>query len=160
VSAGTGSGAENRRTLFSDRPSADDLTRNGAGASQDTPFRYHSGVDLEMEVRQPQAAGGGTNLLHEAEPTPPHPLGSLEAQLNGNWRVMDDPLQWILQRKKGSPRKKNSGWRNRSFCRTRERLLRCVREHCGEVDNDARAQLQALADYHPDWEPREIAERT
>jgi hypothetical protein len=33
---------------------------------------------------------------------------------------------------------------------TREGLLRCVREYCGQVDNDALAQLQALPDYHPD----------
>jgi hypothetical protein len=84
----------------------------------------------------------------------------LLAQLNANWRVVDDPLQWILQRKKGNPRKKNYGWRNRSFCRTREGLLGCVREYCGDVDAGAQAQLEALPDYHPDWEPREIAERT
>ena len=65
---------------------------------------------------------------------------------------MDDPLQWILQRKKGNPRKKSSGWQNRSFCRTREGLARCLREYCGEVDVDALAELQELPDWHPDLE--------
>ena len=65
---------------------------------------------------------------------------------------MDDPLQWKLQRKKGNPRSKNSGWRDRSFCRTRETLLRCVREYCGAVDVWALAKVQALPEWHPDWD--------
>jgi hypothetical protein len=73
----------------------------------------------------------------------------LVVQLNGTGGVVDDPLQWILQRKKGTPRKKNSGWRSRSFCRTREALLRCVREYCGEVNVDCLAELQALPNWHP-----------
>ena len=68
-------------------------------------------------------------------PSPPaHPSNRVIAQLNANWRVVDDPLQWILQRKQGNPRKKNSGWQDRSFCTSREGLLRCIREYCGEVD--------------------------
>ena len=47
---------------------------------------------------------------------------------------MDDPLQWKLQRKKGNQRTKNPGWRDRSFCRMKGTLLRCIREYCGEVD--------------------------
>ena len=35
---------------------------------------------------------------------------------------------------KAIPCKKNSGWQDRSFCMTRDGLLRCVREYCGEVD--------------------------
>ena len=77
---------------------------------------------------------------------PAHPSNRLLAQLNTNWRAVDDPLQWILQRRKGNPRKKNSGWRNRSFCRTRDALLRCVREHCGEIDPEALATLKELPD--------------
>ncbi len=65
---------------------------------------------------------------------------------------MDDPLQWILQRKEGNPRKKNSGWQGRSFCRTRKALLRCIREYCGEIDANALAKLQAFPDWHPDWD--------
>jgi hypothetical protein len=58
--------------------------------------------------------------------------------LNTKWRVVgDDPSQWILQRYR-TPR-----WRDHSFCRTREGLLRCVREYCGEVT----ALLRALSDW-------------
>jgi hypothetical protein len=53
-------------------------------------------------------------------PSPPaHPSNRLITQLNSNWRVLDDPLQWILQRRKGNPRKRNSRWIDRSFCTTR-----------------------------------------
>jgi hypothetical protein len=58
----------------------------------------------------------------------------------------------MLQQKKGNPRKKNFGWQNRSFCRTREGLLRCIREYCGEVDADGLAKLHALPDSHLDRE--------
>jgi hypothetical protein len=85
-------------------------------------------------------------------PRPAHPSNRLVAQLNERWRVVDDPLQWILQRKKGNPRKKNSGWQGRSFCRTRDALLGCVAGHCGEVDDNSLAKLKSLPDWHPDWD--------
>jgi len=59
-----------------------------------------------------------------------------------------DPLQWILQRRRGNPRKKSSGWQSRSFCATREGLLRCIREYCGEIDTAAFALIKALPAYH------------
>jgi hypothetical protein len=58
----------------------------------------------------------------------------------------------VLQRRKGNPRKRNSGWHDRSFCTTREALLRCVRELCGVVDQQALDELQALPDFHSAWE--------
>jgi hypothetical protein len=100
-------------------------------------------------VRQPSLiapAGAALNSL----PCPvAHPSNRLIAQLNKNWRIVDDPLQWILQRRKGNPRKKNSGWQDRSFCTTRAGLLVCIRENCGEVDDDALTQLQVLPEFHP-----------
>jgi hypothetical protein len=70
-------------------------------------------------------------------------------QLNGHWRVVDDPLQWILQRRSGRPRSKNSGCRGRFFFRTREGLLACVREYCGPVEDWGLASLKALPECHP-----------
>jgi len=35
---------------------------------------------------------------------PAHPKNDIVAQLNATWRVVDDPLQWVLQRTKGNPR--------------------------------------------------------
>ena len=98
-----------------------------------------------------------------------HPSNRLVAQLNGKLgESWNDPLQWILQRKKGNPpRNKNSGWQGRSFCRTREGLLRCIREYCclpnqggsrcvheyRGVDGAALQQVHALPEWHIDWEP-------
>ena len=86
------------------------------------------------------------------------PSNRLIAQLNTNWRVTDDPLQWVLQRRQGNPRDKNSGWRDRSFCRTREALLRCVHEHCGDVEPTALAKLDALPSRHGQSGSLEVAE--
>jgi hypothetical protein len=79
---------------------------------------------------------------------PAHPSNRLVAQFNETWRVVDDRLQWRLQRKKGNPRSKNAGWRDRSFCTTRERLLRCVREYCGSVEPSALAMLTDLPEHY------------
>jgi len=79
---------------------------------------------------------------------PAHPSNRLVAQLNETWRVVDDPLQWRLQRKKGNPRSKNAGWRDRSFCTTREGLLRCVREYYGSVEPSALAMLTDLPEHY------------
>ena len=130
--------------ILSNRPAAVErlkLGDNSVGASL-----YSEGV------RQPNLvapAGVAPSVL----PCPlAHPSNRLIAHLNGSWRVVDDPLQWILQRRKGKPRKKNSGWRDRCFCRTRGGLLRSVRELCGEVDDEALAHLHALPEFHSDWE--------
>jgi hypothetical protein len=80
-----------------------------------------------------------------------HPSNRLVAQLNESWRVVDDSLQWRLQRKKGSPRKKNPGWQDRSFCTTRDGLVRCIREYCGDVDPAAIEKIDALREHHEEW---------
>jgi hypothetical protein len=103
-------------------------------------------------VREPSILEPLTTLPSHIVWAAAHPSNRLISQLNANWRVVDDPLQWILQRRKGKPRKKNCGWQDRSFCRTREGLLRSVRELCGEVDDKAPAQLHALPQFHSDWE--------
>jgi hypothetical protein len=78
----------------------------------------------------------------------PGSLNAFPTVLNSGWRVVDDPLQWILQRRNSKPDKKHSGWANRSYCRTREALLRCVREYCGIVDAEALERLETLPDFH------------
>ena len=103
---------------------------------------------LEKGVRQ---SSGPTPLPPRSSQVPfplALPSNRLLAQLNANWRVVDDSLQWILQRKRGKPRKKNSGWQDRSFCTTREGLERCIRDYCGEVDASVLARLGALPTDH------------
>ena len=122
---------------------------------------------LAQEVVRGQPVGATRHQASSKGPNDPaHPSKPVIAQLNEKWRVIDDPLQWILQRKKGNPRNKNSGWQPRSFCRTREALLRCVREHCCSPDNcqlrsireyrgvdkAALQQLRALPEWHLDWD--------
>jgi hypothetical protein len=108
----------------------------------------------QQRVRQQSLVDPATAASNDLPSPPAHPSNRLTAQLNKNWRVVDDPLQWILQRRKGNPRKKNSGWQDRSFCTTREGLLCCIREYCGEVNQNALADLQALPDYHDEEQPK------
>jgi len=92
--------------------------------------------------------GSGTPMPDTPETTPADSLKRFPVVLNDRWRIQDDPLQWLLQRRTGKADKKHSGWSNRSFCRTREGLLRCVREYCGIVDAEALKRLEALPDFH------------
>jgi len=78
---------------------------------------------------------------------PAHPSNPVVAQLNARWRVVDDGL-WVLQRRKGNPRRKNSGWVGSAFCGTKDALLRNILERCGPVDPSALTKLIALPDYH------------
>ena len=110
---------------------------------------------LEDGVRQPPIGREAVSLPNSVSKRPAHPSYRLVAQLNERWRVVDDPLQWILQRKKGNPRKKSSGWRDRSFCRTRGALLRCIAGYCKEIDATSLAKLKSLPDRHPDWDCRD-----
>jgi hypothetical protein len=99
-------------------------------------------------VRKPPSSRDGAVKANDVPERLAHPSNSSVAQLSATWRVVDDPLQWRLQRKKGNSRRKNSGWRNRSYYTTREGLLRCIREHCGEVEPAALAKLGALAEHN------------
>ncbi|ESY80660.1 hypothetical protein X740_12375 [Mesorhizobium sp. LNHC221B00] len=70
------------------------------------------------------------------------------AKLNSGWRVIEcrDGIQWILQRlagkRHGQPR-----WEGRSYCRSRQALLRFVHSCCGPVDVAGLALVETL----PDW---------
>ena len=66
-------------------------------------------------------------------------------QLNDQWRVVAcrDGIQWILQFR-NSAITAAGDWRGRSYCRTREALLRCCVHHCGPIGPIARAALEAL----------------
>jgi hypothetical protein len=77
-----------------------------------------------------------------------HPRQSFPVVLNANWRVVDHPLQWVLQQRKGNQRGKNTGWRGRLFFRTRSGLLGLLTEYCGQVAAQSRATLEALPERH------------
>ena len=82
-----------------------------------------------------------------------HPDPNVLAALNERWRVVVDPLQWIVQYRRNN-RGRSGGsedprsWEGRSFCRTRTALLRCIGEYCGEVDPSALSIIKALPEWH------------
>ena len=118
--------------------------------------RRHFGQDRPLDdpatpnrgVREGPPAPAARPNYQDRSKRPAHPSRRLVAQLDETWRVIADPLQWRLQRKKGNPRSKNSGWRDRSFCTTREGLLRCVREYCANVEPAALDKLATLPEHH------------
>ena len=90
---------------------------------------------------------GATPIPDTLENTPVLSLKQVPVQLNEGWRVSEDSIQWKLQRRCSKPGQK-AKWTGRSFCRTREALLRCVREYCGVVDAEALKRLEALPEWH------------
>jgi hypothetical protein len=78
----------------------------------------------------------------ESDDSYPH----LVTVLNNDWRVIEcrDGIQWILQYRNRAKTVARHGWRGRSYCRTKEALIRCCDEHAGEIGPDARLTLAAL----------------
>ena len=74
--------------------------------------------------------------------------GIVVAVLNRTWRVIRcrDGIQWILQ-SRDSLTAARGIWRGRSYCRTKEALLRVCAVHAGEINPTATAVLAALADW-------------
>jgi hypothetical protein len=66
-------------------------------------------------------------------------------RLNANWRVIicAARIQFVLQRRSGK-RHGRARWEGRSYCRTREALIRVSHEHAGAIDPAAAAVLAAL----------------
>jgi hypothetical protein len=71
--------------------------------------------------------------------------GNVVATLNRKWRVIRcrDGIQWILQ-SRDSLTATVGIWRGRSYCRTKEALLRVIAAHADEIDPTAAAVLAAL----------------
>lgn len=72
------------------------------------------------------------------------------AFLNDRWRVIlcRDGIQWVLQYAKQS--RHRTAWRGRSYCRSREGLLRACARHAGEITPGSRAILDRLPARVPD----------
>lgn len=68
------------------------------------------------------------------------------AVLNDRWRVRDDGLQWILERRQRRSNRRGTGWEGRSYCTQRRTLLGCVHDHCGDLDADALSAINRLPD--------------
>ena len=89
-------------------------------------------------------------LQTPARPEESDTYARVRVVLNPRWRVIvcKNSIQWILQfcrgQRHGRPR-----WEGRSFCRTREALVRCAREHAGEIAADAWAILLGIPERVP-----------
>lgn len=76
------------------------------------------------------------------------------ARLNDRWRVVDDPLQWMLQYRGGKTSDRGGSpniraWQGKRFCRTRDALIRDIREIViGDVDQAALRVIASLPDRH------------
>jgi hypothetical protein len=116
-------------------------------AAQRAESSSHAGATAGVRERLPSPCADVIPAATEYRPA--HPSQPFPVHLNSDWRVIDDPLQWILQSRKGNPRQKNPGWSARYFLRTRGGLLTYVREHCGEVEESALAGLRSLPEWHP-----------
>ena len=94
-------------------------------------------------VRQSNELASPPPSLADLPNRPAHPSNRLVAQLNASWRVIDDPLQWILQRRKGNPRARRTPAGETAPSAEREdALLRCVREYCGLPEVGTRDALK------------------
>lgn len=70
--------------------------------------------------------------------------------LNSRWRVrLDDPLQFVLEVRKGNARNRASGYLGSAYCVSRTALLRNIHKRAGHVSMAALAQVAALPDLHP-----------
>jgi hypothetical protein len=118
---------------------------SGSGADKRRPACQANPSEC---VREPREEGSGDIARPTRVERLAHPSSPLCVRLNPDWRVIDDPLQWVLQCRRGNPRAKNSGWESRFFLRTQSGLLAFVREHCGQVDPDALASLMTLPEWH------------
>lgn len=76
---------------------------------------------------------------------------AIVAQLSDGWRIIAcrSDIQWILQRSVGQ-RHGRTRWEGRSFCRTKEALIRFSRTHASPVDPAAQLLLDALPERFPE----------
>jgi hypothetical protein len=93
-----------------------------------------------LPVTNPQGRLLRAAALSESVEAYPH------VRLNAGWRVIvcRDGIQWVLQARNGTATVSSSDWRGRSYCRTREALIRCSDLEAGAIDPAAAAVLAAL----------------
>lgn len=80
-------------------------------------------------------------------------INTLPLVLNDRWRVVNDPIQWILQYRRrnmvlSAGSENPRAWEGKHYCRTRDALLRCIREYAGEVDPMAVAIIGTWPGWH------------
>jgi hypothetical protein len=108
-----------------------------------------AGPDSAMEpVRQTPCMWTG-NQTSETRKRPADRSKPVVAVLNDRWRVIEGAIEWILQKRKGRPTPKSTGWRARRYAQTRASLLDGIERLCGPVDPAALPVLRVLPEEHP-----------
>ena len=78
-------------------------------------------------------------------------------RLNANWRVADDPPQWVLEKRVREPQPgKTSGWQARKYIRTTDHLLKRIGEMCGTVGSEAIEIIRSWPVGYVTWKAREM----
>jgi hypothetical protein len=127
------------------------LAWNGAGPAP-CVHRGEAGIDLSAwRHRLSSRSNANVQATRLAESDDRYPAVAI---LNQRYRVIRcrDGIQWILQRRNipagtgGNRPERHSrdDWRGRSYCRTREALIRCCRAYSGEIDPAAVVALRTL----------------
>jgi hypothetical protein len=85
----------------------------------------------------------------KAESSDEYPIVAI---LNGRWRVIPcrHGIQWIFQSRNRAETVARNVWRGRSYCRTKEALIRVCDHHAGMIDPGARATLAGLPEWFPE----------
>jgi hypothetical protein len=93
---------------------------------------------LELSLQPARPAG-------ESDQTYPN------INLNDRWRVIEcrDGIQWVLQARNRAETVASDVWRGRSYCRTRQALIRCCDQYAGAINPAAVAALEALPERFP-----------
>ena len=117
-------------------------------------------ASLDQWVREPSNVRDAGSVPNQAVEGPAHPSNRLVAQLNATWRVVADPLQWRLQRRKGNPRTGTLAGETDPSAPRGTVCSRCVREYCGDVEPAALAKLTTLPEHYADAKTWTFAEQT
>ncbi len=75
-------------------------------------------------------------------------LGLVVAHFGARVRIVDAPLQWIVQQRKGSVRSKNSGWASVRFHRQRQPLLAYLTDRFPDATSSL-DEIRAFPEWHP-----------
>jgi hypothetical protein len=94
-----------------------------------------------MSTLEPSDALSAPDDLETSFAAPAGLYGREVARLSDRTRVIEEEMQWVVQRRQGRY------WRGVSFCVTKDALLRCIREQCSDADI---SQVLLLPDWHPD----------
>jgi hypothetical protein len=75
------------------------------------------------------------------------------ARFDPNFRIVDGScgILWVFQKRDGRRKSGKPRWTGRSYCRTRETLIRLYLEFCAFVDPEVVAILEQMPERHPRW---------